>query len=327
MANPSLSCWNSHSYCVAIAAAGLGLLVVACQPSKPVPVHTSEGLIAYICDPQANPQTGEHNQICVMRPDGANIVSVASLPNSRFPAWSPDALQIAFSSSPITTPLPESNTDIYTIHIDGTGLVQLTTDPGYDANPSWSPDGKRLAFVSTRDSLNQFKPNYEIYVMNSDGTQQMRLNSNDGDIDVSVDADPAWSPDGTRIAFESNRTGNYDIYLMAPDGSNLVPLISGPTDDTQPAWSPGGDRLAFSSDRDGNFEIYILDMSSSAVTRITNDPASDNFPSWSSDGQWIVFSSNRDNSSSEIYKVNIATKSVIRLTSNEFSDYFPVWSK
>jgi Tol biopolymer transport system component len=104
---------------------------------------------------------------------------------------------------------------------------------------------------------------------------------------------PSWSPDGSRIAFQSYRDGTWRIATIAPDGSGMKALTSGPFDDREPNWSPDGTRIAFSSDRSGNYDVWVLDVASGQVRQITKDPANDFFPSWSPDGRELAFVSNR----------------------------------
>jgi len=105
-----------------------------------------------------------------------------------------------------------------------------------------------------------------------------------------------------RIAFVSNRNGNLDIYVMRPDGSNVVNLTNNPARDEFPAWSPDGSKIAFVSNRDGNREIYVMNDDGSNVVRLTFNPATDSFPSWTPEGT-IVFSSRRSGRF-ELYEMN-----------------------
>ena len=93
----------------------------------------------------------------------------------------------------------------------------------------------------------------EIYVMNADGSGLTRLTNNSAH-----DYEPAWSPDGAKITFYSDRDGNYDIYVI--DGSGLANLTNNSSKDRYPAWSPDGAKIAFTSDRDGQWEIYVMKL-------------------------------------------------------------------
>ena len=119
----------------------------------------------------------------------------------------------------------------------------------------------------------------EIYVINADGSNPRRLTNSPGS-----DQFPAWSPDGTRIAFSSDRDGSpslegRDIYVMnAADGLGLVRLTDDPAYDTGPAWSPDGSRIAFTSGRDGS-GLFVMNADGSGVVRIRAGFAGP--PSWS----------------------------------------------
>lgn len=133
------------------------------------------------------------------------------------------------------------------------------------------------------------------------------------------------------ITFASNRDGDYDIYTMAPDGTQLINLTNNTSDDFQPAWSPDFTKIAFSSNRDGNYEIYTMNSDGSGVTRLTNNVASDYAPDWSPDGTRIIFSTFRNgneskNENSEIYRMNVNGAKVTRLTRNSVNDFSPAWS-
>jgi TolB protein len=92
---------------------------------------------------------------------------------------------------------------------------------------------------------------------------------------------PAWSPDGSQIAFESYRDGNSEIYVMDANGSNPVRLTDDPAWDRDPAWSPDGSRIVFQSARDCNGEIYVMNADGSNPVRLTRDASSDDDPAWS----------------------------------------------
>src|SRR2546422_11296146 len=84
-----------------------------------------------------------------------------------------------------------------------------------------------------------------------------------------------------KIAFQTNRDGNFEIYAMNADGTGLVNLTNDPAADEEPAWSPDRSEIAFDNNRDGNYELYVMNADGSGVTRLTNNPAFDGFPAWS----------------------------------------------
>ena len=107
------------------------------------------------------------------------------------------------------------------------------------------------------------------------------------------DAYPMLAPDGSRILFESNRTGNWEIYTMKADGTELVRLTDNPAADVGPIWSPDGKRIVFGSERDGDPEVYVMNADGSGQRRLTRAPGDDSHPHWSPDGLRIVFNSAR----------------------------------
>ena len=78
----------------------------------------------------------------------------------------------------------------------------------------------------------------------------------------------------------SNRDGNYEIYVMNPDGSTPTRLTNISADDINPAWSPDSSEIAFQSDRDGNYEIYVMNADGAEQANLTRNPASDGDPAW-----------------------------------------------
>ena len=143
---------------------------------------------------------------------------------------------------------------------------------------------------------------------------------------------PPTSANLNRIAFSSNRDGDFEIYTMNPDGSDVQRITTAAGDDTKPAWSRDKTKLAFVSERDGNSEIYVVNVvngqASGVARRLTSNPATDGAPSWNPQGTELVFQSNRDNEREPaLYIVNAGTLAVRRLTQRPGQrDFSPAWS-
>ena len=129
----------------------------------------------------------------------------------------------------------------------------------------------------------------------------------------------------TKIAFASNRDGNFEIYIMNADGSNQTNLTSDPANDEYPSWSPDGKRIAYSSMKKLNTDVYIINADGSGRIRLTDNPAFEAFPSWSPDGKKIAFTSERDGNV-DIYIMNADGSNQTRLTDNPAADVKPQWS-
>ncbi len=127
-----------------------------------------------------------------------------------------------------------------------------------------------------------------------------------------------------KIAFDSDRDGNREIYVMNADGTGLTRLTSGPAFDAEPAWSPDGTKIAFTSDRAGSRGIYLMNADGTGVMQITDSPTSDGKPSWSPDGGSIAFRRYPD-----MYVMNADGTGLVQLTVTDgcwgYSDH-PEWS-
>jgi len=105
---------------------------------------------------------------------------------------------------------------------------------------------------------------------------------------------PAYSPDGTTIAFASSRDGDFDLFLMDRDGDNVRLLTSGVGLDMRPNWSRDDRRIAFTSNRDSNYEIYVIHADGSQLRRLTEHDERDDYAAWHPDGKRLVYVAERN---------------------------------
>ena len=127
-----------------------------------------------------------------------------------------------------------------------------------------------------------------------------------------------------QIAFESDRDGNFEIYVMESDGSNQTRLTFNAADDYAAAWSPDGAHIAFTSRRDGGFDIYVMNADGSNQVRLTTT-GQDSWPSWSPDGSKILFQSTRDGNA-ELYVMDPNGSNQTRLTNTAHNETSPEFS-
>ena len=147
-----------------------------------------------------------------------------------------------------------------------------------------------------------------------------------------MDTRPAWSPDGMKIAFTSNRDGMNEIYVMDANGSDVKRLTNNMVEDANPSWSPDGRRMLFESERDGNREVYVMDADGSNQIRLTRNDGADVTATWSPDGSLVAFASNRDTGppynpyNLDIYVMNADGSNVRRIVDDPEYDVGPQWS-
>ena len=227
--------------------------------------------------------------------------------------------------------------DYFRVQVSQAGVLTVYSTGSLDAEGELQDSsGSRLARNSDGGSGYNFRIEHSV----SPGTYYIKVESwraGTGSyfIDARVlrrltnhsatDGLPAWSPDGRHIAFQSNRNGNFEIYVMAADGSNPRRLTNHSATDGAAAWSPDGRHIAFDSNRNGNFEIYVMAADGSNPRRLTNHSANDGLPAWSPDGRHIAFNSNRDGNH-EIYVMAADGSNPRRLTYRSADDAWPAWS-
>ena len=229
-----------------------------------------------------------NDEIYVMKADGSGqtrLTNASEDGEAGSPTFSPDGQKIAYTSRGDDASNPEGDSEIYQmIAFPGSVKHNLTNNDAADGSPAYAPDGQKIAFISDRDdqtdSSSSYR-NYDVYVMNSDGTNPSRLTTNTSE-PWGSNHDPAWSPDGKKIAFTSYRLADYnnngdqrwdyEIFTMSANGTNQV-NVSGDVwvDDYNPTFSPDGKKIAFSSDTYYGVRIYTMNATDGFNrTKVTN---------------------------------------------------------
>ena len=216
---------------------------------------------------------------------------------------------------------------VFTMDMDGEGVVQVTKDGGLNLLPAFSPDGRSLLFtsyrmdnpdlfelvladgslkrISSRPGLNtggrvspdnskialtlSLDGNSELYLLDRSGAILKRLTSS-----WAIDTSPSWSPDGKQLAFVSSRAGNPQLYIMSADGGEPKRITFQGTYNQTPAFSPRGTHVAFTARDERNvFDIFVLDLRTNQIKRVTQDQGNNEEPSFSPNGRLLVFSTTR----------------------------------
>ena len=222
------------------------------------------------------------------------------------------------------------NKEIYLVDFDGENRARLTRNGAINIKPRWSPSGQKIAYtsylrgnpdlyvadlakgsirrISARTGLNigaSFAPDEQsmTVTLSSDGNAEIyRINALNGrkiarlTRSYGIDTSAVYSPDGSEIAFVSERAGGAQIYVMGADGSQPRRITFEGKINTDPAWSPDGKTIAFVN-QGATFDVFTVRTDGTGLTRITQGMGSNEDPSWSPDGNYISFSSTRTGSS------------------------------
>jgi TolB protein len=244
------------------------------------------------------------------------ILLVAAAAASFAVAFGTSSAQAAFpgqNGKIVVVGIDDGDYDLYQIDADGTA-EKLTHNKAADVEPAYSAKGE-LAYVSTVGAGG------DLDIYRRQGIVSFALTD-----DPAQDTDPTWSPDGERIAFASNRDGDFEIYVMDRKGENLLRITDNTTDDIQPAWSPDGKKIAYVHN-DGDDEVYFqrYDHLKLPPGKLTQNTVSDRRPSYSPDGEHIVFTSDR-NGNYDVFRMTKAGLDQVPLTDHAAFDSQPVYS-
>jgi len=195
------------------------------------------------------------------------------------PSWSPDGKYVAFSAIMHGGP---GGAKILTVPSAGGNIEQITPDSLTVQGCDWSPNGKQIVFDSA-------SPHYDavsLWIINLAYNHLIRFATK-----RLYEGWPKYSPDGTRIAFESLSVigGDNHVWTVAPDGSDARQITK--NEGQYPSWSPDGKWISFSSYRSGNFDIWIIPSEGGTEIQITNSLTNENRPVWSPDGKKIAYDS------------------------------------
>jgi TolB protein len=223
--------------------------------------------------------------------------------------------QIAYVST------TSGNKEIWIMDYDGANQHQVTHLKTISLTPRWAPDSTRIAFtcyVPFRGVTSA-----QICVYSSASDKLISFPRYRG-----TNSSPAWSPDGSQVAFMSSQGGDPEIYVVNPDGSHLQRLTFAVGVNTSPTWNPKtGKQIVFVSDRGGDPALYEANSDGSNVEKIDlPDMGYSVDPSWSPNGQLLAFSWRRPNGNYDIYVMDIVSHQLVELTKDEGRNERPCWA-
>jgi dipeptidyl aminopeptidase/acylaminoacyl peptidase len=229
----------------------------------------------------------DNDSIWIMNPDGSLKMDIGQnlgLGQSD-PACSPTGRYVAF-----ITIIGTSNGAVAVVDSTGQNPRFVSGQQHAASGPAWSPDESKIAY-------SQFlaPPASTIMVADADGVNQGTpitgvWDPNTGSYPDRNNIQPEWSPDGTQIAFASDRDGDYDIYTITLATGVIKQLTNDPGADMDPTWAPGGGRIAFTRESAGVSDIWVMRSDGFGPVNVTSaSAASESQPNWSPDGKKIVY--------------------------------------
>lgn len=269
----------------------------------------------------------ENPEIYAIRPDGSRLIRLThnaegwTTDRDWKPVVSPGGRRIAFLSH------RDNNREIYTVNPNGENVTRLTHNAedgsgrAWDHSPTFAPEGSTMVYDSHRQRADGMGVNIHLYAISPDGGEPTPLTSG-----RTAAQNPAFSPNGEMIAYETYQSHNHDIFAMNADGSESRQLTRHAASDQGPVWSPDSREIVFVSERNGNDDLYAVSPDGSGMTRLTNHDAADSEPAYCPGGGPIVFTSRRGGNA-ELYALNPdGGGAPTRLTDHEAADGAPACS-
>lgn len=194
---------------------------------------------------------------------------------------------------------------------------------------AWSPDGEWIAY-SEYAGGEYATEKWSIYIARRDGSEPRLLAPNSTWV--------SWSPDGAQLAFQSERDGDPEVYVVDADGKNVIRITDNPASDSAPAWSPDGARIAFEStratpadfegpardpERTADFDVFVVDADGGEPENLSRDVQRlQKFPDWSPDGRWLAV----DEEGVVAFVPADGSGPILRLAGDALRGGFPAWA-
>lgn len=246
-------------------------------------------------------QTG--GDVAIVNADGSGLRDFAT---GEGPAWAPASLEIAFARDAAIV-----------VRDLATEAESVVAAAGFElSSPAWSADATKLVFVGKETATGQV----DLWTVHADGTGLARVTN-----DAAVDAEPAFTPDGAKIVFATDRDGNFEIYACNPDGTSAARLTNDPASDRDPDVSPDGTKIVFVRDTDAlEPALWTMDLNGAGAAALTDGSFAAVAPAYSPDGLLLAFAGAPE-TDLEIWTIGVDGNGLALVAGGEGDQTLPSW--